>query len=85
MADPKPELQVCLNKRPLKCCADNGALTLYRDLKKVVGERVQLKAFTCLGLCKQGPALKLILDGKEHLLDEGTVERVETFLEKHGL
>lgn len=80
------ELQVCLNQRPLNCCADNGALKLLRELKKCdVADRVNLKPFTCLGMCKQGPAVKLIKEGKEHLLDTATVEKVQGFLDKHGL
>lgn len=84
-ADAKPELQVCLNKRPSDCCDSRGALALYRELKKTCGERVKVRATTCLGLCKQGPALKLLLHGEEHLMIEGNVERVRELLERHGI
>ena len=80
-----PELQVCLNRRPSDCCDSRGALQLYRELKKKYGERVSVRPATCLGLCKQGPALKLILHGEEHLMVEGTAEKVQDMLEQHGI
>jgi NADH:ubiquinone oxidoreductase subunit E len=84
-AESRPELQVCLNRRPSDCCDSQGALQLYRELKKNFGEQVNVRATTCLGLCKQGPALKLILHGEEHLMIEGTLESVREMLEQHGI
>lgn len=84
-AEKKPELQVCLNRRPSDCCDNRGSLQLYRELKKKYGEQLAIRPTTCLGLCKQGPALKLILHGEEHLMIEGTVESVQGMLEKHGI
>ena len=84
-SDNKNEVHVCLNKRPKDCCESRNSLQLCRDLKKAFGDKVRIHPATCLSLCKQGPALKLILRGEEHLMIDGTVERVREFLEQHGI
>jgi len=79
------ELQICLNSRPTDCCERRGALALFRELKQKVGDRVLVRPATCMGLCKQGVALRLKLNGVEHLMIEGNFERADELLRQHGL
>ena len=53
--DPRPQVQICR----AEACKARGVEGLIDGARKAAGERVELKAVYCLGLCSTGPNARI--------------------------
>ncbi len=70
-ADARPEVQICR----AEACQARGVEALMDGARAAAGERVQLKAVYCLGLCSVGPTAR-VGDMLHARLDEVSLVRL---------
>jgi formate dehydrogenase subunit gamma len=70
-ADPRPQVQLCR----AEACQARGVEAMVAAAEQAAGERVQLKAVYCLGLCSVGPAAR-VGDALHARLDEAGLVRL---------
>lgn len=78
------EVLVCINKRDTPerpSCYHAQSLQLKRQLKKELGSNVQVKSYTCFGLCNQGPVVQIKKQGEETVIPRATFDLIKSKLQ----